>query len=144
MTRPGRTIDRRTYLADYAAAPSTNIAFPDESDELQPREHRRKAFKAGIVSYNDNSLTVDCVIRDISTSGAKLQFPKPALIPDRFALIIPMAGQRVECQARWRKGNVIGVEFVGEMEHDARNHRKQSLDVEYMIQKKQSILRKTD
>ena len=131
-------------LSDYATAPSTHIAFPDESDEAQPREHRRKAFKAGIVSYQNNSLTSDCVIRDISSNGVKLQFPKPALVPDHFTLIIPMEGQRVECQARWRKGNVIGAEFIGEMEHDSRNHRKQSLDIEYVISKKQSILRKTD
>ena len=131
-------------LSDYATAPSTHIAFPDESDEAQPREHRRKAFKAGIVSYQKDSLTADCVIRDISSSGVKLQFAKPVMIPDHFTLTIPIEGKRVECQVRWRKGNVIGATFLGEMQHDARNYRKQSLDVEYVISKKQSILRKTN
>ncbi|MEP1209005.1 MAG: PilZ domain-containing protein [Rhizobiaceae bacterium] len=131
-------------MSDFAAAPSTHIAFPNDSDEAHPREHRRKAFKAGIVSYQNHALTQDCVIRDISSGGVKLQFPKPAMIPDNFCLIIPMEGQRVECQVRWRKGNVVGAVFVGEMEQDARNARTQSLDIEYVISKKQSILRKTD
>jgi len=131
-------------MSDYAAAPSTHIAFPSDTDDVHPREHRRKAFKAGIISYQNHALTMDCVIRDISSSGVKLQFPKTAMVPDNFTLTIPMEGQRVECQARWRKGNIIGATFTGEMERDARNHRKQSLDIEYVISKKQSILRKTD
>ena len=103
-------------MSDYPAAPSTHIAFPGDSSELHNREHRRKAFKAGIVSYQNHALTMDCVIRDVSSGGVKQQFPKAAMVPDNFTLTIPMEGQRVECQARWRKGNVIGAVFVGEME----------------------------
>ncbi len=80
----------------------------------------------------------------MSSSGAKLQFSKSVIVPDHFTLTIPMEGQRVECIARWRKATVVGVEFVGDMELDARNARKQSLDIEYVISKKQSILKIPD
>ncbi len=129
-------------MPDYNSSPSTHIIHPDNSAEVPPREHRRKAFKAGIISYQNHSLTVDCVIRDMSSSGAKLQFAKSVIVPEHFTLTIPMEGQRVDCLVRWRKANVIGAEFIGDMEQDARNARKQSLDIEYVISKKQSILKK--
>ena len=110
--------------------------------DLRPREHRRKAFKAGIISYQNHALTVDCVIRDISSSGVKLQFQDGVMVPENFTLTIPMEGTRVDCQVRWRHKTQIGAVFVGQMEQDPKNARKQSLDIDYVIQKKQSILRK--
>ena len=131
-------------MSNYEHSPYTQSGHPEDSRELRTREHRRKAFKAGIISYQNHSLTVDCVIRDISSSGVKLQFQEGVMVPEHFTLTIPMEGQRVDCQVRWRHLNQVGAVFIGEMEVDLKNARKQSLDVEYVISKKQSILRKTD
>ena len=130
-------------MSDHTYAPHAPVGYPEDTRELRPREHRRKAFKAGIISYQNHALTVDCVIRDISSSGAKLQFQDGVMVPENFTLTIPMEGKRVDCQVRWRHKNQIGAVFVGQMELDTRNARKQSLDLEYVIQKKQSILRKS-
>ena len=64
------------------------------------------------------------------------------MVPENFTLTIPMEGTRVDCQVRWRHKTQIGAVFVGQMEQDSKNARKQSLDIDYVIQKKQSILRK--
>ena len=127
----------------YDSPPQQPPVESDETRDFRPREHRRRAFKAGIISYQNHSLTVDCVIRDISSSGVKLQFQEGVMVPENFTLTIPMEGSRVNCQVRWRQSNQIGALFVGEMESDPKAARKQSLDVEYVISKKQSILRKT-
>ena len=113
-----------------------------DSSALPVREHRRKAFKAGKVLYQNHTLTADCVIRDISSTGVKLQFQSDVIIPDHFTLTIPMEGKMVECQVRWRNQHQIGAVFTSDMELDPRNARKQSLDIEYVVGKKPSILRK--
>lgn len=130
-------------MSDHTYAPHAQAGYPEDTREIRPREHRRKAFKAGIISYQNHALTVDCVIRDISSSGVKLQFQEGVMVPEHFALTIPMEGKRVDCQVRWRHKDQIGAVFVGQMEMDPKNARKQSLDLEYVIQKKQSILRKS-
>ena len=130
-------------MSDYTYSPHAQIGHPDDTRDLRPREHRRKAFKAGIISYQNHALTVDCVIRDVSSSGVKLQFQEGVMVPEHFSLTIPMEGNKVECQVRWRHLNQVGAVFVGEMEQDSKNARKQSLDIDYVISKKQSILRKT-
>ena len=130
-------------MSDHTYAPHAPVGYPEDTRELRPREHRRKAFKAGIISYQNHSLTVDCVIRDISSSGVKLQFQEGVMVPENFTLTIPMEGKRVDCQVRWRHKGQIGAVFIGQMEMDPKNARKQSLDLEYVIQKKQSILRKS-
>ena len=129
-------------MSDHTYSPHAPVGHPEEMRELRPREHRRKAFKAGIISYQNHALTVDCGIRDISSPGVKLQFQEGVMIPENFTLTIPMEGNRVDCQVRWRHKTQIGAVFVGQMEQDSRNARKQSLDIDYVIQKKQSILRK--
>lgn len=126
----------------YDSSQPMHPAQQGEVREMRPREHRRKAFKAGIISYQNHALTADCVIRDISSSGAKLQFQEGTFVPENFTLTIPMEGSRIQCQVRWRNTNQIGAAFVGEWEIDPKNARKQSLDVEYVVSKKQSILRK--
>jgi hypothetical protein len=130
-------------LSDYInslGAPVDGVGPPAAKSQ---REHRRKAFKAGIIAYQNRSLTVDCVVRDLSSTGAKLQYQENNMVPDHFTLTIPMEGQRVECEVRWRRSNLLGVVFVSDIEQDNKNSRKQSVDVEYVVSKKPSILRKS-
>ena len=107
-------------MSDRTYTPHAPVGYPEDTRDLRPREHRRKAFKAGIISYQNHALTVDCVIRDISSSGAKLQFQDGVMVPENFTLTIPMEGKRVDCQVRWRHKNQIGAVFVGQMELDTR------------------------
>ena len=106
------------------------------------REHRRRAFKAGVISYQNHSLTADCTVRDTSSAGVKLQFKDDVIVPDHFTLTIPMDQSKVDCEVRWRNGNQVGAVFVGDMERDSLRARKQSLDVDFVVSKKPSILRK--
>lgn len=53
----------------------------------------------------------ECIVRDLSDSGARLQFDSPAEVPPRFEIRINGAGWRT-AQVRWRTGKDVGVEFV--------------------------------
>ena len=107
------------------------------------REKRNRMFKAGIASYQNNSITVDCVIRDLTSSGAKLKFEKGSFVPGLFMLTIPVDGIKVDCEVKWRHELEVGVAFVSDIQKDIRNIRKQSVDVKYVVPKK-SVLRKSN
>lgn len=59
------------------------------------------------------SRTYDCLVRDISTLGARLEFPATASIPDRFELKIENARTIRVCQVAWRTNTHVGVEYQG-------------------------------
>ena len=56
--------------------------------------------------------SLDCLIRDISASGARLIFSDTVTIPDVVDLYIPQKEQTLRSQVHWRHGDEIGVAFV--------------------------------
>ena len=121
----------------FAAAEATNPSYADQS-----RDARKRIFKAGIASYQNDSLTANCVVRDINESGAKLRFEEGAFVPEKFALCIPIDGTKRDCEVKWRRDLDMGVVFVSEVEEESRTRRRQALDVKYVVPRK-STLRKT-
>jgi len=79
----------------------------------------------------------------MNSSGAKLKFDKNAIVPDKFMLTIPVEGIKVDCQIKWRSNQEVGAVFVSDAQTDTRNFRKQSVDVEYVVPRKSSILKKS-
>lgn len=128
--------------AEAAAAAAAAAAATVNTD--QTREMRKRIFKAGIASYQNHSLTANCVIRDINDQGAKLRFEKGAFVPEKFTLSIPVDSKRVDCEVRWRNGLEMGVTFVSAIERDTRIGRKQSVDVQYVVPRKSSLRKQPD
>jgi len=121
---------------------SINESESSEDEKKLPREFRRRALKGGILSYQNHFLSIDCVVRNLSQSGAKLAIETDAIVPNKFDLSIPVDGTRVECLVRWRIDNQLGVRFVGQVGKDYRIARIQSLDPEFVVPRSTSILRK--
>jgi hypothetical protein len=59
------------------------------------------------------SRAYDCLVRDISTFGARLEFPTTAILSDRFELTFEKARTIRACQVVWRTDTQVGVEFHG-------------------------------
>jgi hypothetical protein len=55
--------------------------------------------------------TMNCLVRNISISGAALEVNNPLDIPDRFNLVFKADGTRIPCHVIWRQGEPIGVAF---------------------------------
>ena len=71
---------------------------------------RQKAFLKGRIN---NGLTdVDCLIRDLSATGAKLMFSGGIAMPPIVDLHIPMKKQVMRAKVQWRSGDEMGVSFV--------------------------------
>ena len=67
---------------------------------------------ATIVSLTDAAI-VQCVLHDISSTGARIWVEDAELVPDYFKLRIPGAPLIPRCRVRWRSDNEMGLEFFG-------------------------------
>jgi hypothetical protein len=73
---------------------------------------RKRSFLKGIVYFNNRLSSIDCVIRDFSNSGARLEFAAAVSLPDTVELFIPTRDQTLASQVRWRKADEVGVSFA--------------------------------
>lgn len=72
---------------------------------------RQKTFKGGTVSHGIVG-GIDCLIRNISNTGACLELADPVLVPDHFTLVIKPKCLRRKCAVAWRSTDKIGVHFA--------------------------------
>jgi PilZ domain len=70
---------------------------------------RRRVLKAGSIEFDGR--TVECVLRNISTTGAALQVDRWLRIPHEFKLNVPHDNIHRNCRAVWRKEALIGLAF---------------------------------
>ena len=70
---------------------------------------RRRVLKAGTISFGGGA--IDCIVRNISATGAALEVTTPLFIPDHFTLLIPGDHWQRQCRIAWRKEKRIGVTF---------------------------------
>jgi hypothetical protein len=76
---------------------------------LSPR--RNTMIEATIV-FQAGRVRMDCIIRNLSETGAKLEVASVVGVPNTFDLITP--GHRPHaCRVAWRSLKEMGVEFVG-------------------------------
>ena len=73
--------------------------------------HRKKSFLRGTVYYNNRQSSVDCVVRDLSDHGARLEFGALTSLPDTVELHVPARGQTRRAEIRWRTDQEVGVCF---------------------------------
>jgi PilZ domain len=73
------------------------------------RAPRSRTFKSGTISLGDRSL--DCLIRNISATGACLELKGTATIPTSFKLTIKPDSLFRDCKVVWQDGHRVGVLF---------------------------------
>ena len=70
---------------------------------------RVRVMKAAKIEYGGDKY--NCTVRDISTTGAALDFSDLIRIPNEFTLILPEDGLKLPCRVVWRGGYRVGVAF---------------------------------
>jgi hypothetical protein len=60
------------------------------------------------------SLLIDCVLKDISPEGARLQVANAATVPKMFELLLKNTGAFRPATVQWQQGDEIGVIFSPE------------------------------
>jgi len=77
------------------------------------KSKRRHVHHGARIMNNDGSALGECVMADLSATGARLQVKQPATLPDEFILLLSHSGQlRRRCSVTWRAETEIGVKFT--------------------------------
>lgn len=77
---------------------------------------RKRSLLNGRIVFNNRCSVIECTIRDISETGAKISFAHPTPIPAEFELDIPSKGSPVRARVMWSNGKECGVLFGGRTE----------------------------
>ncbi|MGJ3264458.1 MAG: PilZ domain-containing protein [Salinarimonas sp.] len=73
---------------------------------------RRRALIAARIRYGNGAVTVDCVVRNISETGAKIDLSEGVALPDHFEIVIPQLNVVHHAELRWRHAHEAGIAFV--------------------------------
>ncbi|MET3926463.1 PilZ domain-containing protein [Devosia sp. 2618] len=74
-------------------------------------EPRHRTLKGGRIAINDGFSTFQCMIKNLSETGARLKLASVVGIPDSFQLVMD-DGRKFDCAVAWRTADEIGVKFT--------------------------------
>ena len=75
------------------------------------RSERVRALLGAKIIFNNRMSIVDCVVRNFSSSGARLALDDSLSIPGEFELHIPQKGCSSSAHTVWRNSEAMGVAF---------------------------------
>ena len=76
------------------------------------KEGRSLSYLGGQITTERRLISIDCVVRNTSESGARLAVPHARLLPDVFELHIPKKNAAYRVCTRWRGTDEVGVEIA--------------------------------
>lgn len=74
---------------------------------------RQRCLYACRIVHGADAHTLDGVVRDLSETGARLRIASSLPLPKVFRLILAREGRCHEVEVVWRRGQEIGVAFIG-------------------------------
>lgn len=82
------------------------------------RQPRARVYYGGMVTFNDRTSNIACVVRNFSMFGARIEFEGAALVPDKVDFEIRR--KSISCLAHmvWRDRDAAGLVFAHANETD--------------------------
>jgi hypothetical protein len=71
---------------------------------------RHRVFKHGTLAFNGGG-GIDCTVRSISETGARIDVVSPVGLPESFVLVIETDHFSRHCRSVWSRDKQIGVAF---------------------------------
>jgi hypothetical protein len=111
-----------TFQSRIATITRKSQAGEEATLESQRRWAKRKpTHNTGQILFDGVTTPYACIVRDISSTGAKIEMARnkynpdggSSFLPTQFSLIMPLDRTRVECQSMWRRGSFVGARFLG-------------------------------
>ena len=103
---------------------------------------RDKVIFGGVATINERGSTMDCVVRNISDSGACVEFDETARLPDEMRLSVARKGRSFLARMIWRQADKVGLVFSAPRSSEA----SASLDLDERLrrseQKKRQLQRR--
>lgn len=131
FARRGKPPGNRIFRADRRRARLQRNLKPDGVRVLSPRdfsmalisklsgqsgkkrEARKSVSQPGWITLEGGFAARQCVVKDLSATGAKVTIDDPNSLPAKLRLAFSRdarTGRR--CEVVWRRGNSVGVKFV--------------------------------
>jgi|SRR5450756_832792 len=80
---------------------------------------RDKVIYGGVAEVDGRDGSGDCVVRNISENGARLEFPSVVKLPkEKMSLTIARKGRSFLARVVWWRDNFVGVAFSSEQPYD--------------------------
>jgi hypothetical protein len=76
------------------------------------RSERLKSLLRARIVFNSGNSTIECLIRNVSADGMRLQLAESLSVPGEFDLEVPHKGRSYRTRLVWRGDGMIGVAFV--------------------------------
>jgi hypothetical protein len=70
---------------------------------------RYRVLKPATIGSGKNA--INCIVRDLSTSGASIEVESQINIPESFVIFVTEDDLHLSCRVVWRKDYRIGVSF---------------------------------
>lgn len=80
---------------------------------IERNAQRSRTLLRGRIEFNDGSSSLDCLIRDFSDTGARIDVSEAVTLPLAFRIYVPKHDRRYQAQLRWHRNGQAGVEFAG-------------------------------
>ena len=88
------------------------MSVPEIPDLGNRTTRRQRVLKQGKILLPNDMSVLDCGIRDISETGAKLMCADQGAIPNVFRLVITADRSMRDAEVVWRRPDMIGVRFT--------------------------------
>ncbi|MGU3540937.1 PilZ domain-containing protein [Methylobacterium sp. A54F] len=82
-------------------------------------EVRQRVFLKGRILFNNGNSSLDCLVRDLSATGARIEASETTTLPEQFDLYIPQKDRTFRSKLRWRREDGIGITFVDDARAEA-------------------------
>ena len=73
---------------------------------------RNRVYYGGRVAFNGRNSTVDCVVRNFSLFGAKIEFENVVIVPDEIDFEIERKAISFTARLVWRSRDAAGLVFA--------------------------------
>lgn len=80
--------------------------------ENKRRSSRHRVLKDGKIVMTNNRSVVDCCIRDLSDTGARLTCQDPLAVPNEFRLLFASSLTIRDAKVVWRREDQVGIHFT--------------------------------
>ena len=78
----------------------------------KPRPARRRTNQPAWMTVDGSFAARQCTVIEISEGGARLRVQDPQFVGPRFQLKFERNSPGRTCKVAWKKGDVVGIEFV--------------------------------
>jgi hypothetical protein len=97
-------------------SPPDNVApavEPVRTGENRRISGRVRTLLAGKLIIAQSGISLDCLIRNLSTGGARVRVNAETDLPPKVSLLLVKEGLLFETNVSWRRGDQIGLTFEG-------------------------------